>query len=72
MVKAEAGALVWAVEGGLVSCVGVIVRIVAVFVRRSAGGERRWWGWRAIGVAGDMRGLDLGLGIGLGGGLVVS
>lgn len=35
---------------------------------RSAGGERRWWGWRAIGVAGDMRGLvfDLELRLGIG------
>ncbi|CAG7948235.1 unnamed protein product [Penicillium nalgiovense] len=48
-------------EGDLVSWVGVIVRVVAVLVRRSAGGERRWWGWRAIGVAGDVRGLDLDL-----------
>lgn len=45
-------------EEGLVSWVGVIVKVVAVLVRRSAGGERRWWGWRAIGVAGDVRGLD--------------
>lgn len=29
-------------EAGLVSWVGVIVRVVAVLVRRSAGGERRW------------------------------
>jgi hypothetical protein len=53
-------------EGGLVSWVGVIVKVVAVLVRRSAGGERRWLGRRAIGVVGDVRGLvfDLGLGIG--------
>ena len=53
-------------EGGLVSWVGVIVRVVAVLVRRSGGGERRWVGWSAIGVVGVVRGLifDLGLGIG--------
>lgn len=45
-------------EEGLVSWVGVIVRVVAVLVRRSAGGERRWWGLRAIGVVGVVRGLD--------------
>ena len=57
-------------EGDLVSWDGVIVRVVAVLVRRSAGGDRWWWGWRAIGVAGDARGLDLDLdlefGIGFG------
>lgn len=59
-------------EEGLVSWVGVIVRVVAVLVRRSAGGERRWLGWRAIGVAGDVRGLDfdfdleMGMGFGCG------
>lgn len=52
-------------EGDLVSWVGVIVRVVAVLVRRSAGGERRWWGWRAIGVAGVVRGLDLDLEFGI-------
>jgi hypothetical protein len=52
-------------EGDLVSWVGVIVRVVAVLVRRSAGGERRWWGCRAMGVAGVVRGLDLDLEFGI-------
>lgn len=41
----------------------VIDRVVGVFVRRSGAGERRWLFCRAIGVAGGVRGGDLGIGV---------
>lgn len=33
--------------------------VVGVLVRRSGGGERRWLVWRAMGIAGAVRGCGL-------------